>query len=249
MAEQTVKNTFSEFKGKIGKGLTCFFDLIFPPTCLHCGLQGAWLCSGCLSTLQYRPNQDCLACGKPNEDASLCWICHENAHLKYCWSVYGYRQKPVVSLVKKIKYEFVSQAGNVAGGLLIDFIKEKKIYEKIARDVVVIPVPLHRQRLCWRGFNQSELMAQAVAEHFNWKLNTTSLKRIVSSKPQANLNREERQGNLINHFGCCEIESIKNKHVILIDDVVTTGATMIECAKVLKAAGVKSVSGLALLRG
>ncbi|NTU98536.1 ComF family protein [Candidatus Falkowbacteria bacterium] len=236
-------------KGKIGKSLSCLFDFVFPPVCLECGRRGEWLCAACKGSLWFRPNQDCLVCGKPNENGESCWICRETAPLRHCWAAYSYKQKPAVALVKRIKYEFISKAGETAAELLIEFVLEKRINEALPKNVCVVPVPLHWHRYCWRGFNQSALLAQPLAQHFGWSFEPRLLQRIKSSKPQAMLSREERLKNLADHFEVNKRQEIKNKHILLVDDVVTTGGTMIECAKALKAAGAKSVCALTLLRG
>lgn len=120
----------------------------------------------------------------------------------------------------------------------------------IVEDRVVIPVPLHLKRFRWRGFNQSELLAENIASHFNFPLKKSALLRIKNNIPQADIKeRRERLENIRGAFSCVDSEIVKGKRVILIDDVCTTSGTMSECAKILKFSGAKEVWGVVAARG
>jgi len=124
----------------------------------------------------------------------------------------------------------------------------------------VIPIPLHKQRLRFRGFNQAELLAKEVAEHFSIPLETNVLERTRAVLAQAKIkNHKDRKENIKNIFKInsefikkCVKEGknlLKNKIIILVDDVATTNATLSEAAKVLKEAGAKEVWGLVVAKG
>jgi ComF family protein len=112
---------------------------------------------------------------------------------------------------------------------------------------VLMPVPLHKKRKKWRGFNQSEMLARELQHYLSLQIDDR-LKRIHYKKPQMELNREQRISNIQDAF-LYDATGDPHKSVLLIDDVVTTGSTLNECAKILKQAGFKTVYALALTRG
>ncbi|MBU4216276.1 hypothetical protein L6270_02600 [Candidatus Parcubacteria bacterium] len=114
--------------------------------------------------------------------------------------------------------------------------------------ILIIPVPLHNKRLRWRGFNQSEKLAHFIANKSQIKINTENLKRIKFKKPQASLKKEARLKNIQNVF-TWQGAKLNHQNIILVDDVTTTGATLNECAKILKANGANEVWGLVLANG
>jgi ComF family protein len=113
---------------------------------------------------------------------------------------------------------------------------------------VAIPVPLHKKRLRQRGFNQSLLLAHGVSERFMIPLNYDNLIRSRYTRPQVELSGIERAENVRGAFNLLRPAEICEKKILLIDDVFTTGATMNECAKVLKDAGASTVTVLTLAR-
>jgi ComF family protein len=115
---------------------------------------------------------------------------------------------------------------------------------------LIVPVPLHRKRLAFRGFNQSALIAKGVGCALWLPVDVKSLARIRSVPPQVGKSREERIKNIAGAFAVRDgrAEALDGKNILLIDDVVTTGATVNECAKMLRNAGVKSVSVLSIAR-
>ena len=100
--------------------------------------------------------------------------------------------------------------------------------------VVVVPVPLHKARLRERGFNQSLLLARALASRLKLDLDYRALKRRRATRPQTELSGNEREENVKGAFTIVDPKGIKGKEILLIDDVYTTGATVSECARVLK---------------
>lgn len=90
----------------------------------------------------------------------------------------------------------------------------------------IIPVPLHRRKFRRRGFNQSEIIANGISQIMNIEVNNNILKREQYTKTQTNRKRYERWENVENVFNCKNKEMLKGKHIMLIDDVVTTGATL-----------------------
>jgi ComF family protein len=128
--------------------------------------------------------------------------------------------------------------------------KETIIFGDRANNKIIIPVPLHVKRFRWRGFNQSELLADSIALHFKLPVEKTVLVRQKNNIPQVEVkDRKDRIENIKDAFICSSNEKVKDKTVILIDDVATTSATLGECAKALKSAGAKEVWGVVVARG
>ena len=111
-------------------------------------------------------------------------------------------------------------------------------------------MPLHPRRLNWRGFNQAELIAQAVADVLYTQNESRILIRTAGTDSQAELkDKKDRIKNIGNIFKVTDTEKIKNRNILLVDDICTTGATLNQCAKVLKEAGAKKVIAFVVARG
>ncbi len=111
---------------------------------------------------------------------------------------------------------------------------------------LITSVPLHTSRQKKRGYNQSELLARSLAGLLRLEYSGKVLNRIRNTAPQFKLPKEQRQENIKNAFTIINSEKIKDKTVFIIDDITTTGSTLVECARVLKRGGVKKVYGIAL---
>jgi ComF family protein len=124
------------------------------------------------------------------------------------------------------------------------------IFGNDTNDKIIISVPLHVKRFRWRGFNQAELLADEISEYFNLPMEKTILVRKKNNIPQVEVkDRKDRIENIRDAFICSSNEKVKDKTVILIDDVATTSAILGECAKALKSAGAKEVWGVVVARG
>jgi ComF family protein len=113
---------------------------------------------------------------------------------------------------------------------------------------LILPVPLHPKRLRWRGFNQSVLLARQVSRAYNTPMDPFVLVRRRETPPQTQLTEEERRKNMRGAFAVNPNKPIKNKAILLIDDVYTSGATVNECSRTLRRAGAKNVYILTLAR-
>ena len=114
--------------------------------------------------------------------------------------------------------------------------------------VIVVPVPLNKKRLLERGFNQSALLSECFARHFGLTCHAEIIERFRPTPHQVGLNKQQRQINVKNSFKIIKPELVKNKNIILIDDVVTTGSTLEEVAKTLKQNGAQKVIGLVVAK-
>lgn len=124
----------------------------------------------------------------------------------------------------------------------------KTIYEKdISKDIdLIMYIPSHRRKEAKRGYNQSELLATFIAKKLDIEVSHNNLSKIKHTKDQNKLNRVERQENLLGSFKLKNREEIKDKRILLIDDIITTGSTMKECSRVLINNEAREVIGLAL---
>jgi len=130
---------------------------------------------------------------------------------------------------------------------MLDLFDKKLLYNNFSQSLIM-PVPLHKKRLRWRGFNQSELLAKGIKKYFNLDLRLDELIRTKHKKPQTKLSGRKRKENV---KGCFfwKGDWLDGKNIILVDDVITTGSTLNECAKVLKENGAGEVWGLVVARG
>ncbi len=164
-----------------------------------------------------------------------------------------YRQAAVQDLVRSLKYDGSGYAARLAAQLLADFLREEIASQRSfsQRKILIVPVPLHSSRARERGFNQIELVLKALPEEFrNGALSTLmpgALLRIRETKPQTRLARSERLSNVAGAFAVFEETFVNKTHVFLVDDVTTTGATLVNAATALRRSGAE-VTLLALAR-
>ncbi len=225
-------------------------DLLFPVYCLGCSKEGVWLCQDCYSALSHKPEQNCFSCGKANLSGDFCSLCKNNYYLDGITIAGNYNDKILSSLIKTLKYYFVIDLADYLGDFGYKYlyrINQSQDTKIIKRNTLFIPVPLSQKRLKWREFNQSELIAKNIARKFNLPLDN-NLKKIKNNKPQTQLKKEKRLKNVKNCF-IWKGESLQGKNIILIDDVITTGSTLNECAQVLKKQNAKTVRGFVLAHG
>ncbi len=221
-------------------------DFLFPIECIYCQAEGVLVCESCFSGLKFKYHAKCLGCQRHNILSSLCSRCQKKYILDEMMVAADYKQENVSQAIKLLKYKFLKDLSLYLGDFLSSFInyaeKETEIKNK---DFVVIPIPLYWKRYNWRGFNQAEMIADRVAKNLNLTLNT-QLKRNKNRTPQVKLARRKRRENLKNCFSWQGGEEIKNKNILLIDDVATTGSTLNEAARELKKSGAKKIIGLSI---
>ena len=222
-------------------------DLIFPKKCF-CGAYSFDLCPACVSKLCL-VDLECPVCRTKNSDGSACENCKGKSYVDFLWVLCDYDDKIVKDLICKFKYQYMRDLASAFRGLMKDRL------DRLCRDLsdaIIVPVPLHKKRLLERGFNQAEIIAQELMKVVEVRMFRSLLMRVKYSSPQAKLNAEERKSHLAGYFRCnlSEASSLDKKTtIIIIDDVYTTGATMQECAKLLKEQGFENVGGLVLARG
>jgi ComF family protein len=154
---------------------------------------------------------------------------------------------PVTHLVQALKYEGALANARVFGTRLVAQALREQGDDPWRDAALVVPMPLHPSRLVERGFNQSHEIARIVSRALDLQLVGKGLRRIRGTAPQVGLSRQQRAGNLSGAF-VADPSLVAGRHVVLIDDVVTTGSTAIEAASTLRAAGAESIAVWAAAR-
>jgi ComF family protein len=224
--------------------------LLFPPACLGCGEgldEGEFLCPACARQVQPPPAPLCRQCGAPlAENGGLCPGCRlvppAFAHARAVALHHG----PLAEAVRRFKYDGRYALGPGLAALLA----REAPPELLGWADLAAPVPLHPWRLLRRGFNQAQVLARGLEKTGGLTVAPRLLQRLRHTRPQVGLPPRERAANVAGAFGVNPrlAHLAQGRRVLLLDDVLTTGATVGECARVLLAAGAAEVSVLTLTR-
>ncbi|OIO46422.1 MAG: hypothetical protein AUJ28_02615 [Parcubacteria group bacterium CG1_02_37_51] len=226
------------------KIIKAILDFIFPTQCLNCQTPGQYLCPTCLAQVKLRCQRQCPLCNQEQQDTAICQNCRSQTRLDNIIICADYENEILQNTIHAFKYNNVKSLSAPLAQLMI---RTYQLTTPLANPLI-IPTPLHRKRELERGFNQSELLAKVFAQKFNCQINTKILYRQKNNSHQADLNKKERLVNIKDCFVIKDAEQIKNKNIILIDDVITTGATLNEQAKLLQAAGAKKIWAIVLAK-
>ncbi|MBU2235868.1 ComF family protein [Patescibacteria group bacterium] len=229
------------------KILQIIIELIFPSSCFGCGIEGVWLCKDCSEQIPLYPKDVCLWCGKHIKDNKMCLPCQNESQLDSLFALTAYQNPLLKNMLHNLKYNFASNITDAFALLLNLFFDEQKTFT-VNKNCILVPIPLHKKRFAERGFNQSELIGDRISQILQIQTNSGLLARIRNTKSQMTLNKKERLLNMKNSFVCPDPYQIKNKEIILVDDVLTTGATIKEASLALKKAGCRSVSAFVLAK-
>lgn len=220
--------------------LELVLDLLFPKKCVSCNRYCSFICLECLAKIQVVVTELCFGCGKISSGSKICQQCRRKIpYLTSVISCVRYDTPPIKDLIHNLKYSGISEIAEILGEFTIPRIRRIKDYQ----DFVVVPVPSHKKRLSKRGYNQAELIARHISKRLNIP-GGAALEKIAETKPQVSLSREMRLKNIFGTIVCADPEFILDKKVFLIDDISTTGATLTECARILKESGAKEVTGV-----
>ncbi len=224
---------------KLGKFV---LDLLLPQNCLGCGREGFVLCSQCIAHLSRISPPFCQRCGLPLTKVN-CPDCARQAPI-FDGLRAPYRfERLVREAIHQLKYQNLRSLAKPFAGELATYLKNNPIPADL-----IVPVPLHRNKLRERGYNQSELVARELGRMVGLSVDCSCLTRILDTKPQARLGKAaHRRQNVTGAFQC-QRARVCNQRVLVIDDVATSGATINNCAISLKQAGASSVWGLAIAR-
>ncbi|HEX7041699.1 MAG TPA: ComF family protein [Patescibacteria group bacterium] len=224
-------------------------DIFFPKKCVSCRKMGEYLCAACFAQISFETPSKCLICDMPCIDSRT----HPKCHGLY--TIDGYVASVAYKRVmKKMLYQFKYQPFLVdlkttLSDLMYENLIQSELFTNLLKeDPILIPIPLSSSKMRKRGYNQSEILAKELGKKIG--LNVVNLlKRAKNTKPQYGLKREERLENMKGAFEVnLKLKNQKSKFecAFLVDDVVTTGSTLREAAKVLKKNGFEKVWGLVL---
>ncbi|TAN60371.1 ComF family protein [bacterium] len=220
--------------------LTALLDIFFPSVCAVCekDIAEGPLCETCSVAFDSKKIRSplCLKCGDPfisiEGSDRTCGKCL-TAKIPFNVARSGFiYDGAVAESIHRFKYNGKVILAYPLGALMASCAEALQL-----KPDVVVPVPLHIERLKARGFNQSLMLAKILAKRLGVKTDCSNLKRTRPTLPQIGLKHEERAENVAGAFKVINSLAFKNKNILLIDDVLTTGATIRECAKTLKKAG------------
>ena len=239
-------------KSAVKVASSSLFSILFPSDCRICrapliNIASLPVCDPCLAKIVPLDGPLCQICGEKlfhtiaeTEDTPLCAICRRvGAHFSRA-TAYGAYEGALRDLIHLFKYNGVRPAGKILGGLLNQTVAAMALPDS----VIVIPVPLWSGKRTTRGFNQAEAIARTFI-HFQTsssiQLDTSILVRTRETASQTGLTRHQRRTNVRGAFAVVKPAKIKGRSILIVDDVMTTGTTAGECARVLRRAGAKEV--------
>lgn len=224
-------------------------DFLFPKFCLACKKEGTFLCSKCFFKIETFAAPFCPYCNSRTFNGKICKRCRKT--LFGFVTTGSYNSELLRRLIEVFKYNFIKELARPLAYLILKFLAENPEIEffKNSLDFVILPIPLHSQRLRWRGFNQAEAISSELSSLLKIPVENDILLKIKSTRPQVELKKEEKVENVKGAFKIFNPEKIKNKKIILVDDVATTLSTLEEAAKALREAGIKKIWGLVVAKG
>lgn len=204
-----------------------FLDLLFPVNCLQCGKSGGYICPKCLAKVEV--------------------ICRFNPTTQ-TFTIFKYEgviRKAIIALKYKFAFAIASELANVCFQKLQS---QHTLYH--IQHTILVPIPLHKSRERWRGFNQSELVGKLLSTKMGWEFEPNLLARTIASKSQVGLPKSERVRNIRGKFAVnlSPKSKIQGRNIIVFDDVLTTGSTIQEAMKVLQKSREKEVTGLTIAK-
>lgn len=226
-------------------------SLLFPKRCVGCNKLGSYLCANCFSYIVFQRPYICPVCSRRSIDGLTHPICKTPLSVDGIISAVPYTGV-IKSLLHKFKYDpYVSVLSDVIVKLMHEALIQDEIFNSLLKeDPIVAPVPLHRSRERVRGYNHAELIGEKLAKNLSLSFYSDILFRKKATKPQFELGKKERLKNIVGAFAINKklVDLIKGRTVFVIDDVATTGATLRECAKVLKRNGARKIIGVTFAR-
>lgn len=244
-----------------------FLDILFPKRCVQCKKIGEYICPNCLVSISFDVQNICLVCNGGSIDG----LTHPGCKSRYaidgafCGIVY---KGVVKKLIYQMKYQpYISHLADLASTLLYESLIQQEMFNQALKtDPIIIPIPLSRKKQRERGYNQSQLLGNYLSKQLGLELKECLI-RTKETKPQFGLKKEERKENMKGAFefkNAVISNEVRDPHGIsllrqaqdrndklsafLVDDVLTTGSTLLEAANVLKRNGYTKVWGICLAR-
>ena len=233
--------------------LKTLVELFYPSNCVACGLAQApeiFLCDECRNSILPINPPFCHRCSRPFEGAITgefsCPNC-EDCIMAFDCAISIYQAKGVLrDLIHRFKYGGQYYLRRLLAQILLETMRDERI-TALPVDALV-PVPLHPARRRERGFNQAEALAKLLAKQTAIPM-LDCIERRSYTQTQTQFDRSERRRNLRNAFALRKNSFVVGKNIVLLDDVLTTGSTLHECAVVLRESGAESVRAITVARG
>lgn len=218
-------------------------DFVYPARCALCGAplgdEERVVCERCWGKVQIIDGPHCRRCGSPLEAAAArCDHCAERAFRFHRGRVLSSFDETVQALIHLLKYKGKRSVGRRLGRMLGEVLASEDVMEDVD---LIAPVPLHRSREKERGYNQSLLLATEIGRCLGVPVEKRILIRARRTASQTKLSAEERVKNVSGAFRVLHAESITGMRILLVDDVLTTGATLNACTEALTEAGAEGV--------
>lgn len=234
-------------------------DIVYPPCCLVCGArQEEALCAACRNDIRPVAPPFCDRCGVPiPADRLVCEACEAGPEPPFAWSqAAGQYTGTLRRAIHRLKYDGKTALALPLGQLLAQSLDRSPtpllpLSPEAGRPAfdAVVPVPLHPTRLRQRGFNQAERIGHVLCQERGWRLDAEGLRRVRRTRSQTILSPRDRALNVQDAFAAREPMRFAGQSVLLLDDVLTTLATVRECARVVREAGAVRVCVAALAQG
>jgi ComF family protein len=208
-------------------------ELVFPAECLGCGCEGEIICRECLAKI-------------PREEG--CSLEREG-RLDAIVAATRYDNRLVKEAIQLLKYHYVRGIAEPLGEVLRWALRrlDREIVDFDKERAVLVPVPISKRRQRLRGYNQAALLCGVVSKETGIPY-LELLEKRVETKSQALLNKKERLANLRGVFACKDKEGVEGLQVVIVDDVTTTGSTLLECARVIEKAGAEKVFAITVAK-
>jgi ComF family protein len=226
-------------------------DLVFPPRCVNCHALGALLCENCRATIAIPQPPLCTRCGRPlpatrsDNQCGLCGSGHSPVHLASLRAATVY-DGAIRAAMLAYKFRGARRLAEPLGDILAEAYKREGLTAEL-----VTHVPLHSARRRQRGYDQSHLLARETARRLGLPFLPDAVKRVRATVPQTHLKGDERITNVAQAFALSNaaiVARVKDRRILLIDDVTATGSTLDATAAALAEAGPAAIIGLALSR-
>jgi len=231
--------------------VSTLIELFYPSNCVGCGLPqspGKQLCDSCRESVTPILPPFCYTCSRPLKgviNSEFRGPSCEDRDIGFDCAVSAYQATGLLrDLIHRFKYSGHYYLRHILADFLMDGFKD----ERTTLVDGIVPVPLHPTRHRERGYNQSEALAEIVSRRSGIPVQKY-LRRRIPTQTQTQFNRQQRMENLRNAFTLRENSAVHGKNLLLLDDILTTGSTLAECAQVLRAAGACSVWAMTVARG
>lgn len=244
-------------RGWLAEASNALIGVLFPAGCRVCDrllttASRVPICKDCLSSFIRVPAVACTTCGRPlvefgsaQEQPLLCPACRDHTYAFERARSFALYEGALVKTILLLKFEQIQPLGAWFAERLAEVVQNEA--EALAADVIV-PVPLHRQRERERGYNQAALLSRPLAKKLGLPHKAVLLMRTQPRPDKHILSLKERWESVRGAFATRPGSQVDNQRVLLVDDVLTTGATLDACSRALRGAGAKSVVGLTVAR-